>query len=92
MHRVFGDDVRIIGVNTGGLHGGDDEARIQAFIDQTGVTFPIVMDEQQTVPYSAGIGISPFPVDLVIDRDGVIRYLRTEYDPDALLAAIEAAL
>lgn len=82
----------VIGVNTGGLHGGDDAARIQAFIEQANVSFPVVMDRGQTVTYAAGLGISPFPVDLVIDREGVIRYLRHEYDPDALREAVLAAL
>ena len=89
IHQRY-DDVTVIGVNTGGLGGGDDTARIQNFIEQAGVTFPIVMDEGQTETLAAGLGISPFPVDLVIDRQGIIRYLSTEYDPNALDAAIQA--
>ena len=46
------------------------------------MTFPIVMDEGQAVTYVSGLGISPFPMDVVIDRDGIIRYIRREYDPD----------
>lgn len=93
IHAAYVDDgVTVIGVNTGGLAGGDDAARIQSFIEQANVTFPVVMDRGQTVTYASGLGISPFPTDLVIDRDGVIRYLRTEYDPDALREAVLSAL
>ncbi len=82
----------VIGVNTGGLAGGDDAARIRLFIEQSNVTFPVVMDEQQAQTYAAGLGISPFPVDVVVDREGVIRYISTEYDPDALREAVLRAL
>ena len=81
----------VIGVNTGGLYDGDDEALINAFIQQTGVTFPVVMDGDQVVPYEAGSAISPFPVDVIVDPDGIISAIYTEYDPDTLLAAINAA-
>ena len=82
----------VIGVNTGGLSGGDDEQVIGAFIEQTGVTFPVVMDEGQTAYYDVGAAISPFPVDVVVDQDGVIRFIKGEYDPDALIAAVTSLL
>jgi peroxiredoxin len=84
--------VVVIGVNGGGLLGGDDGPRIDAFIRQTGVTFPVVMDQGQTQLYDQGPAISPYPVDVVIDRDGTIRAIFTEYDADALLEAVNDAL
>ena len=83
----------MIGLNTGGLYGGDDETRIRKFIDETGVTFPIASDGGRSYgSFSAGPGISPFPLDVVIGRDGRIVYLTREYDAGALKAAVEAAL
>jgi hypothetical protein len=83
--------VTVLGVNAGGLYGDDTAAIIGAFIKQTGVTFPVVMDQHQSANYQAGVAISPFPFDVVVDGDGIIRALLTEYDPGALLDAIEAA-
>ena len=72
--------------------GGDDAAIIAQFIAQTGVTFDIGWDDNQSYFQFPKIGqISPFPLDVVVDRDGTIVYLSREYDPVALLAAVEAA-
>jgi hypothetical protein len=37
-------------------------------------------------------GYAPFPLQVVIDRKGEIVYLSKQYDVDAAVAAIEAAL
>ena len=42
--------------------------------------------------YDQGPAISPYPVDVVIDRDGTIRAIFTEYDADALIEAVNDAL
>ena len=82
----------MIGINTGGLFGDDDATRIRRFIDETGVTFPVVQDVGRRPAYSAGPAISPFPLDVVIDRSGTITFLSREYEADALEAAVAAAL
>ena len=38
------------------------------------------------------LALSPFPLDVVIDRQGVMRYINREYEADELRAVIEAAL
>lgn len=86
------DGVVVVGVNTGGLFNDDTVARIEAFIAQTGVTFPVVRDHDQVKAYDTGLAISPFPVDVVIDRDGVIRYVSAGYDADTLLAVVQSLL
>ena len=35
---------------------------------------------------------APFPLQLVIDPDGVVRYLAYQYDAEAVRAAIDEAL
>ena len=82
-------DVVVIGVASGGLHGGDDETRVRKFIAETGVTFPVVLDHGQSVAYQTGLAISPFPTDVIVDGDGVIRGIYSEYDPDVLVDAID---
>ncbi len=60
---------------------------------QVGTT--CLLDPDQSM-YSSYTGVeapyAPFPQQVVIDRDGVITYLSTQYDADAVRAAIDAAL
>ena len=76
-----------------GLAGGEGLDTVNAFVEQTGVTFPIAWDEgvlrsQIAFPDS----ISPYPRQVVIDRDGVIVYAAAEHSDSDLAAAIEGAL
>ena len=60
------------------------------FIDQTGVTFPMGWDRGGSYrSFLGGPGLSPFPLDVVIDRDGTVVYVNREYDAAGLRAAVE---
>jgi hypothetical protein len=86
------DDVIVIGIDPGGLTG-DDTVLIQQFIDQTGVTFPIGIDVENSYDLvRVGDGISPYPLDVIIAPDGTIAYVAREYDVDAMRATIDALL
>jgi hypothetical protein len=37
-------------------------------------------------------GANPFPIDVILDRDGTIAYVAREYDPAAMQAVIERLL
>jgi len=37
-------------------------------------------------------GPNPFPVDVIVGKDGIVRYAAHEYDPDAMVSIIEQAL
>jgi peroxiredoxin len=81
----------------GGLRGGestDDLGGVQAFTEKMGVTFPIGLEETSNYPAFAENfrGANPFPVDIIVDRDGVIRYIAREYDPNAMSRVIEELL
>ncbi len=84
----------MLGVDTGGQGGGESEEDVRAFIEQTLVTFPIVWD--LTPPtmkqFAFPPAISPYPRQVVIGKDGKVVYLNSEYDEDALRAAIVVAL
>ncbi len=65
------------------------------FKEQTGLTFPLgrTTDNSYQSFRTGGDGsISPFPLNVVIDRAGAIRYLNREYEPSQMQAVIEAAL
>ena len=83
--------VEVVGINPPSF--GDDSALIQDFIEQTGVTFPIGIDVEQTYDaFRVGDGLSPFPLDVIIGPDGTIAYVAREYDGDAMRAVIDELL
>ena len=57
------------------------------------MTFPLLLNDTTKSKYAFPDGvISPYPIDVVVDKDGIIRYLRHEYDPEAMAQVIETAL
>ena len=90
-HRA--DGVVVIGINTGGLYGDDNRTRIERFIAETGITFPVAQDLAGSAgQFGGGPAISPFPIDVVVGRDGRIVYVSREYDASAMIGAVQAAL
>jgi peroxiredoxin len=67
---------------------------VDQYADNLRVTFPLGFEKTRT--YAAltqsFIGFNPFPVDVVVGKDGRIAYIAREYDPDALVAVIEKLL
>ena len=68
--------------------------QVQQFCDNLGVTYDVGLEQTQTY---MGLtqnfdGLNPFPVDVIIDRDGTIAYVTREYDPDAMTEVIEQLL
>ena len=60
-------------------------------VGQQGLTFPITIDGANSYSsFDAGPGISPFPLDVVVGKDGKIAWLSRQYDAAALAGAIEA--
>ena len=87
--------LQLVGINPGGLFGGDTPEIMRNFREQTGATFP--MGWADDTSYSqlisgAGGGLSPFPLDVIIDRDGRIAYISREYEPDAMAAIVASLL
>ena len=81
----------------GGITGGqstDDIAGVQKYTQNLKVTYPIGLETTGNyVPFTRSFkGLNPFPVDIVVGKDGKIAYVGREYDPARLTAVIEAAL
>ena len=68
--------------------------QVQQFIDNLGVTFDVGIEQSGT--YTSLVqnfaGLNPFPVDVLIGKDGRIRYVTREYDPYAMTEIIEQLL
>lgn len=76
---------------------GDAVEGVQEFVKHMDLTYPVGLEDETTPTYAAFTdanfqGANPFPVDIVVGRDGLIKYISREYDPDGLTAAVEAAL
>ncbi|KYF85325.1 alkyl hydroperoxide reductase [Sorangium cellulosum] len=69
--------------------------QVQAYCDNIEITFPVGLEETAST-YAAVTssfpGPNPFPVDVIVGKDGIVRYASHEYDPDAMTAVIEQAL
>jgi hypothetical protein len=90
----------VVGLNPGGRGGirgaasTDDIAGVQRFTDTLGVTFPAGVEDTGSYRRFAENfrGSNPFPIDVIVDRDGTIAYVAREYDPEAMDAVIERLL
>lgn len=83
----------VLGLSGGGLFGQESTETVRAFQEQTGVTFPLLLNDRSYFDYAvAGGQISPFPLDVIVDKQGVVRYVRGEFDRDAMRATIERLL
>ena len=73
-HRYEDAGFAVLGVNVEG-----DVTPAQKVVDKTKVTFPVLIDEQQKV--SELYSLEAMPSTVVIDRDGVVRYIHRGYKP-----------
>lgn len=91
FHQQYGPEgLLVLGLSARSSADAEDLA---AFLDATGATFPVVVDDRDTyAQYAADDSVSPYPIDVVVDADGIIVYLSREYDPDAMADAVERVL
>ncbi len=89
--RFQNDDFTAIGINVG-----EDPSLVQDFVDAFDISFLVLLDQTGSVANHyrppPGGGSSPFPLDFIVDQDGVIRYWKSEYDPVSMIAVIEQLL
>lgn len=73
-HRYEDTGFAVLGVNVEG-----EVKPAQEIVDKTKVTFPVLIDEDQKV--SEMYNLEAMPSTVVVDRDGVIRYIHRGYKP-----------
>ena len=75
LHQRYEDTgFAVLGVNVEG-----EAAPAQEIVDKTNVTFPILIDDGQKV--SDMYNLQAMPTTVVVDRDGVVRYIHPGYKP-----------
>lgn len=81
------------GVLVYGLHQDEVQMRLDDFIEQTGITFPVVADEDtlQKLDFPIGVGY-PYPRDVVIGKDLRIYSIKNSFDVEEMDALIQQLL
>ncbi|HMV67440.1 MAG TPA: hypothetical protein PKA64_11365 [Myxococcota bacterium] len=71
-----------------------DVPGLEDYISYLDVSYKLGIETTSTYEALSAIyeGSNPYPLDIVVGRDGTIRYIGREYDAPTLLTVIEAAL
>jgi len=82
-----------VGFNLLGVNIDDDSRRAMQMIEELGVSFPVLFDARKEV--SKLYEVEAMPVTVLVDREGMVRYVHHGYKPgyeDAYLDQIRALL
>jgi len=76
-----------------GINNGESFSTAVNFANNFGLTYPVLHDPNgaayNAYPMS---GISPYPRDVIIDQEGIIQYMHSEYDPQYMLQVVNNLL
>jgi peroxiredoxin len=78
----------VIGLDAGETS--DPQPRARSFRDQHHLTYPIWLDTKKEA--GKALGVLGFPTNLVIDREGTIRYLEPGFNPGGLDSALRGLM
>jgi hypothetical protein len=90
------DGLKVIAIDSNALDVADVPG-LTAYVDWLGPpSFPIATEASGQGTYSLFSqtyeGSNPFPVDIIIDKSGIIRYIAREYDPMAMDEMVQQLL
>lgn len=71
---------------------GDPFEVTKEFVKEHGITYPVLVDPQKESLVADAYKVTGVPTNVVIDRDGKIRYMQLGFDPEGIKRAIEEAL
>jgi len=77
------------GVLIYGLHGDEDPKLLSDFVEQTGVTFPLVHGQYTIIDFDFGFDGYPFPRQVVVDKQRRVRWMTNGLDVPALTELVE---
>lgn len=81
------------GVLVYGIHPGDPPLQVENFVEQTGVSFPIVPDEDTKFLFSFASGVGyPYPRDVVIGKDLRVHAIKNSFDGAQMEALVQTLL
>lgn len=81
------------GVLVVAIHRGEDPIQLANFIEQAGITFPVLQDEGsfRELSFPPGVGY-PYPRDVVIGADLTIRSIRNSFNITELDEQVRALI
>jgi hypothetical protein len=93
---VYGDQgLKVIAIDSDDLDTSDIPG-LTEYVNWLGVTIPVATEvtgqgtyAEITADYE---GSNPFPVNIIIDKQGIIRYIAREYDPFTMDAIVQELL
>ncbi len=68
-----------VGFNLLGVNIDDDSRRAMQMIEELGVSFPVLFDARKEV--SKLYNVEAMPVTVLVDREGIVRYVHLGYKP-----------
>lgn len=76
-----------------GLHPGEEPGLLADFLEQTGITFPIITSQNTAwdFEYPPGVGY-PYPRDVIIGKDLTVRSIKGSFNIQETEALVEALL
>lgn len=84
------------GVRVWGITSQEDASVVQTFVDQYGMTFPVLLDADGSVGrdyrQDPAFPSAAYPQDWVIGTDGRVAYVNNGFELDAMQTAIENEL
>ncbi len=76
-----------------GINDGESSELASSFVKNFGLTYPVLHDADRTVYFHYNVGgISPYPRDVIVDQNGIISYIHSEYDPQVMIRTIDELL
>ena len=78
LNELF-DRYERVGFNLLGVNIDDDSRRAMQMVEDLGVSFPVLFDETKEV--SKLYQVEAMPVTVIVDREGVVRYVHHGYKP-----------
>jgi hypothetical protein len=91
--QEYGDELALVAIDSDP----DDYTQIEqvkAFCDDIGVSYPVGVEETETYElFSQSFeGANPYPIDVIVDKQGIIRYVAREYDPARMKEVVDELL
>lgn len=66
---------------------------VAEYVEQIGLEIPVILVSSQIYSqYQLRGGLSPYPVDYIIDGEGIVQYANHEYEPELMLMTIDRLL
>ena len=71
----------------------EDPDHIAEYVEQIGLEVPVILGTAALFnQYRIRGGVSPYPVDYIIDGEGIVQYANHEYEPEIMLMVIDRLL